>query len=285
MTKKLIINADDLGLSRAVSRGIETAHRQGAVTSASLLVNFPAFAAGVRVARDNPRLGVGVHLNIIRGAPTIAPEKVKPLLGDDGNFTGNFWEIGRRGKSAEFLAAAAAEYRAQIEKALAAGVAIDHLDFEKHHGVWRPLYEIGRQLAAEYRVGLRVYREPLFFVWRHLSFPTAGALAASARLWLYQRYAHRQRGADAVNYFFGQSHIGRLDEKFMLALIANCPVGVSELMCHPGLRDADEETALAPLVGKTWITAQRDRELAALTARDWRAVAGEYGVALGKFGE
>lgn len=300
--KKLIINADDLGLSVAVSRGIEHAHRRGCVTSATLLANYPGFDEGVRVARDNPELGVGIHLNLIRGFPLCPPDAVAPLL-EGGRFPGRFWHIGRICGIPEYLQAAEREYRAQIEKVLAAGVRPDHLDFEKHHGMWAPLYRLGCRLAGEYGLGVRAYNEPLVFVWRHLPSPGARALWLSLHLHLYQLWAHRfarkfpQPGAGnpgggensgqpcppRPRYFFGQTHIGRLDGEFLEALLASCPEGVSELMCHPGFRDYAEEERIAPLVGKTWITSCRDGELRALTARDWRAFARAHGVELGTY--
>lgn len=60
--KQLIVNADDFGLSSSVNRAVELAHREGVLTSASLMVDAPAAAEAVEIARRNPKLGVGVHL-------------------------------------------------------------------------------------------------------------------------------------------------------------------------------------------------------------------------------
>src|SRR5215467_6465602 len=87
--KNLIVNADDLGWTQGVNRGIAEAHRNGIVTSTSLLANSCAFEDGVRTARDLPRLGVGVHLNLSDGKPVAPPERVKSLLGKDGQFSGS----------------------------------------------------------------------------------------------------------------------------------------------------------------------------------------------------
>ena len=295
--RRLIVNADDLGLSVAVSRGIEHAHRQGPVTSASLIANYPGFAEGVRVAEENPELGVGVHLNLIRGEPLCRPEDVAPLL-EGERFIGSFWHIGRVCAIPEYLRAAEREYRAQIEKVLDAGLRPDHLDFEKHHGMWGPLYRLGCRLAAEYGLNIRSYHEPLIHIWRHLDFPNARALWLSLHLHLYQKVAHRfarrfpapgTAGPDGAfrpgrpANFFGQAHIGLVSEELLAGLLGNCPEGTSELMCHPGFRDFDEERRLAPLVGKTWITGRRDSELRALPARDWREIARANGVELVRY--
>ncbi len=68
--KNLIVNADDLGWTEGVNRGIVEAHRKGLVTSTSLLANGQAFAAAAEISRSNPELGIGVHLNLSDGAPT-----------------------------------------------------------------------------------------------------------------------------------------------------------------------------------------------------------------------
>ena len=78
--KRLIINADDLGWSRGISDGIFLAHRQGLVTSASLMVNQPASEYALVLANQNPRLAVGIHLNLCTGAPVLPPENV-PKIG------------------------------------------------------------------------------------------------------------------------------------------------------------------------------------------------------------
>src|SRR6266403_606409 len=86
--KNLIVNADDLGWTEGVNRGIAEAHRHGIVTSASLLANGAAFASGVEVARSTPGLGVGVHLNLSDGAPVAPPELVTSLVNNAGEFEG-----------------------------------------------------------------------------------------------------------------------------------------------------------------------------------------------------
>lgn len=283
--KKLIINADDLGLSLSVSRGIEHAHRHGAVTSATLLTNFPAFTEGVRVARENPALGVGVHLNLIRGQPLLSPEIVAPLL-EGEFFIRRFWQIGRVCSTAEYLNAAEKEYRAQIEKVLSAGIIPTHLDFEKHHGMWSPLYKLAIKLASEYQLGIRTYREPLIFAWRNLPPINFRAWWLSLHLHFYQKFTRPKNIAPPhSDYFFGQTHIGKISEDYLSALLANFPEASAELMCHPGFRDLDEEKNLSPMIGNSWITENREPELTALCAQNWRAIATDHNIQLITFNE
>src|ERR1700736_6567461 len=88
LVKNLIVNADDLGWTEGVNRGITEAHRNGIVTSTSLLANGPAFASGAEMARSTPGLGVGVHLNLSDGAPVAPRELVASLVNDEGRFEG-----------------------------------------------------------------------------------------------------------------------------------------------------------------------------------------------------
>src|SRR5690606_17555925 len=81
---RLIVNADDFGLSQAVNRGVIAAHRDGIVTSASIMVNAPAFEHALELARAHPALDIGVHLTLTELAPVAPPGTVPSLLGDDG---------------------------------------------------------------------------------------------------------------------------------------------------------------------------------------------------------
>src|ERR1700681_530321 len=88
IVKSLIVNADDLGWTEGVNRGIAEAHRHGIVTSASFLANGAAFASGVEVARLTPGLGVGVHLNLSDGEPVVERQLVTSLLNERGDMEG-----------------------------------------------------------------------------------------------------------------------------------------------------------------------------------------------------
>src|SRR5262249_34836467 len=131
--KSLIVNADDLGWSEGVNRGIAEAHRRGIVTSASLLANGAAFVLAVELARTAPALGVGVHLNLSDGAPMAERETVTSLLNDEGEFAGGpeslLLRMARRGLD---LGEVEREWEAQIGKIREAGIEPTHLDGHKH---------------------------------------------------------------------------------------------------------------------------------------------------------
>ena len=281
----LIINADDLGLSNGVNQGIEQAHQNGLVTSATLLTNMPGFSTGVEVAYNNPDLGIGIHLNIIRGEPLSPTESVLPLLDTSGKFFSNIYQIGRLAANPEFQKAAEQEYRQQIEKVLDACLKPDHLDFEKHHGIWKPLYKIGCQLADEYGLAIRSYREPLFFITQNFPYPGLSNLWQSLHLRLYSTLFHKKISTPRPNYFFGQSHIGKIDTDYLKSLIKTLPFGVSELMTHPGKKINQEDELLKKQIGSSWITDRREAELTALTNKNILAILKDTDIQLTTFKE
>ena len=85
-TPRLILTADDLGLAPEVNEGIERAHRDGVLSAASLMVGERGFDEGVRVARANPGLSVGLHLTLTDGVPTLPAARIPSLTGKSGRF-------------------------------------------------------------------------------------------------------------------------------------------------------------------------------------------------------
>src|SRR5215475_12435062 len=78
--RRLVVNADDFGRSTSINQAVIRAHREGILTSASLMVNEAGFEEAVRLARENPRLGVGLHLTLLCGHATLSPEKIPGLV-------------------------------------------------------------------------------------------------------------------------------------------------------------------------------------------------------------
>jgi len=94
--RRLIVNADDFGASPGINRAVIQAQREGILTSASLMVNEPAFADAVALARQNPRLGVGLHLALSHGHSALAPEKIPGLVNARGEFSNSPTATGMR---------------------------------------------------------------------------------------------------------------------------------------------------------------------------------------------
>jgi predicted glycoside hydrolase/deacetylase ChbG (UPF0249 family) len=132
-TPRLIINADDFGWSRSITDGILRAHRDGIVTSTSLLANQPASEYAISQLPGVPKLGVGIHLNLCSGAPVLPAEQVPSLVGGDGNFLPAREMLRRLARWQVSSGEIEAEFAAQIRWARDRGVNPSHAD--THYGV------------------------------------------------------------------------------------------------------------------------------------------------------
>ncbi len=263
---RLILNADDFGLTRGINRAVAELYTAGALSSATLMANGPAFEDAVGIARSHPGLGVGCHVVLTDGVPLSKPSDVSSLLGADGR---SF-----RPSLAGFLLAVlsgrvreeeiALEAAAQVQRLQASGIAVTHLDTHKHThillGVARPL------LSVAERAGVGAVRNPFEQNW---------SLAVShsdpkrrLQVWLMARLRRQfealpqiQSGAvQTTDGTVGISATGRLDEASLRAMIVAMPPGVWEIVCHPGYNDADLDLVTTRLRGT------RDVEREALLA-------------------
>jgi hopanoid biosynthesis associated protein HpnK len=227
MTARLILNADDLGLSPEVNAGIERAHRDGVLTAASLMVGEAAREEGVAVARRNPRLAVGLHLTLTDGTPTLPPAAIPALVQPNGRFRDDMAGLGL---TLAVSAAARAELRAEIAAQFAAfaatGLACDHLNAHKHFYVHPVIAGIAFAEAA--RAGIRAVRIP----WEPPALvPGAGRALYPLTLWL-RRLAARH-GLRAPDRVVGLAWSGHVTADRLAAVLARLPPGVTEVYLHP----------------------------------------------------
>src|SRR5580693_1252432 len=94
--RRLIVNADDFGLSHSVNEAVIRAHCEGILTSASLMVNEPGFDEAVKLAKENPKLGVGLHLTLLHGHSALPPEKIPGLVNARGEFSNSSVGVGMK---------------------------------------------------------------------------------------------------------------------------------------------------------------------------------------------
>lgn len=287
--KNLIVNADDLGWTDGVNRGILDAFRNGIVTSATLLANGAAFAEAVKAAKSAPRLAVGVHLNLSDGEPVADRESVTSLVNDDGCFfdgpEGLLWKRARRGL---ILDEVEEEWDAQIQKVRDAGIRPTHLDGHKHVHMLPGLFEVALRLAKKHGVeAIRVSLE-------ESSLRTALASGAQHRagvvlkqgvqargLKLLARDARKQAarfGIATADYFCGIAQTGELTLEGVEQFLKHLPDGTTELICHPGY--ADEALQKTP----TRLQASRQRELEILTDTRVRNLVASQGIRLIDYG-
>jgi len=282
--RNLIVNADDLGWTAGVNRGIAEAHRNGIVTSTSLLANGRAFDDGVRVSRELPRLGVGVHLNLSDGKPVAPTAEVKSLLNKAGEFAGGpealLFRLTAKSLDADEVEN---EWDAQIRKVQAAGIHATHLDGHKHVQMLPGLFGVALRLAKKHGIAaVRVSHESSSLR-AALSGggESAGVLlkqGAQARgLKLLARDAREMAehaGVETADYFCGIAQTGVLSKKGVQQLLEKLPEGTTELMCHPGYADADLENSA------TRLQHSRQTELEILTDKSIRKIVADLGIRL-----
>ncbi len=259
----LVVNADDFGLSVGVNAGIIGAFRRGLVRSASLLVTTPGFDDALILARAYPDLDLGIHLALTGVRPALPPERIPSLVGHDGRFPSLVawqWRVAaRRLRPAEVQA----ELRAQVARARRSGLTFTHLDGHHHIHLFWPasviVADLARELGGEPGGGLggesrdqsrdqsrglivrRVQEAPCeahnaapapapapFSVGEALK---RGWLGGADRRW-GTAFATLPR-TDAFRGVAFPTSLARWRE-----LARSLPIGVSELMCHPGLHDA-----------------------------------------------
>jgi hopanoid biosynthesis associated protein HpnK len=287
--KNLIVNADDLGWTEGVNRGILEAFHRGIVTSTSLLANGAAFAAAVNAAKSAPRLGVGVHLNLSDGAPVADRETVTSLLNDDGNFaSGPESLLLKRARRGLVLDEVEEEWDAQIQKVRDAGIRPTHLDGHKHVHMLPGLFEIALRLAKKHGVeAIRVsleessLRAALSSGAKHRAGVVMKQGVQARGLKLLARHAREQAarsGVATADYFCGIAQTGELTREGMEQLLKSLPEGTTEFMCHPGYAD--------DALGKTATRLQssRQKEVEILTDTRIRNLVASQGIRLIDYG-
>lgn len=246
MRRRLVVNADDFGRSDSINDAVVRAHREGLLTTASLMVNEPACARAVEIARKNPRLGVGLHLTLLCGRSALPPEKVPGLVNGRAEFTTNPVLAGFR---YFFLPGLREQLRreifAQFEKFRATGLKLDHLNghlhVHLHPAVLRILAAHARPLGI---TGMRLTFDPFWLNlrlasgrWLYRCFHAAlfHPLSWSARP-VFDRLGLRHTGR-----VFGLLQDSRVDEDYLLRLLQRLPEGDSELYSHPSLAEFRHE--------------------------------------------
>jgi predicted glycoside hydrolase/deacetylase ChbG (UPF0249 family) len=277
MAALLVINADDLGFAPGVNRAIGEAHDAGTLSSASMMVNTPAFEDGVVLARARPRLGVGLHLNLVAGRPlTDAVSLTDARTGSVHPLA----ELARRALTGRVHPEEVRrECDAQLRALVAVGITPTHLDSHRHaHALPGILPAVA---ASAYDAGLHWVRRPL----DHPSF--AEPVVSAKMLVLHAGWRRALVGVDRAHlpllarapHFRGIALQGAPDvEVRLLSLLDRLPHGATELMLHPGYDDPT-------LAAQDPYRHEREREIAALRSAAVRTRLERGDIRLVNFGE
>ena len=278
--KQLIVNADDLGLTPGVNRGILRAFREGIVTSASLLVTGSGFEEGVALARQNPELDVGLHLALVEERAVLGPDVLPTLVDETGRFPRTSAEFIRRAilGGINWLEVER-EIAAQIALFQETGLRLSHLDSHQHLHMFPPVFQIVRRLARWLEnVWIRNPVGP----WRKSPDTPMGRWVQRLGLnltCLSVRGWHGRCQPQMPDGLYGFEVSGCLTRSALVQILRRIPHGLYELICHPGEDDADTQTRYSHW-GYRW-----GEELESLTAPETRVVLEEQGIVLTSFGQ
>ncbi len=231
--KSLVVTADDFGASIEVNEAVEIAHRDGILTAASLMVSAEAADDAVQRAHRLPGLGVGLHVVLVEGRPTLPPDRIPDLVDEAGSFRNDMAMVGLRiALSARVRAQLEAEIEAQFGAFDATGLTLDHVNAHKHFHV-HPVVGALVMDAAQ-RHGAKALRVP-----REDGVPRGSEWLAAPFVRLLGRRA-RDRGFVTPDRVHGMRHSGHMTTARVREVIDSMPHGISELYLHPATGDEHE---------------------------------------------
>ena len=232
---KVIINADDLGISPEVNAAIFGLMAQGRVTSATLMANGPAVEEAAKSSKDFPRCSFGVHLNIDEFRPLTTHPGLQPILDGDGCLAGNALRQVRI--TAPLREAVFGEFRAQVERVASLGVRVSHLDSHHHMHTVPGLYPVLKRLQRRFdirkvRTTMNIYSD---------RDPARAGLRLRKAVWNFALRHHYRtvttEGFTSLQIFAEVAKQNKFSHRSV------------ELMVHPGGQGFEEETRL---LGTEW---------------------------------
>lgn len=236
--RRVIVTADDFGLAVPVNAAVERAHRDGVLTTASLMVAEAATADAIARAKALPSLRVGLHVVVVEGRPLLPPERVPDLVDANGMLSSDLARTGvRYFFHPRVRAQLEAEIRAQFAAFAASGLAFDHVNAQCHMHLHPTVLGIILRVARDYgRPPMRIPFEPFGPSWRAardargLRFANAVLLAP----WLaLMKLRLRMAGVAHNDQVFGLGDSGRMTPARVRALLAQLQPGVTEIFFHP----------------------------------------------------
>jgi len=286
--KRLIVNADDFGLTQGVNRAIVACHEHGLVSSATLMATGACFDEAVTLASAMPGLSVGCHVVLVDGEPLLPPGEVSSLLAPGTKrFYHSIGEVLGAVARGRFNAAEVeAEATAQMARLQSADVAISHFDTHKHTHMFPSILKpLLRAAAAN---GVSSVRNPF-----EAPGAVSGREALGSRTLLVRKaqttvlrallrgrwmVAVREAGIRTTDGSLGVAATGTLDAALLRAMLRRMPAGTWELVCHPGYNDRE----LAKV--RTKLRESREVEMAALQAITPGELHEEFGAELISYG-
>ena len=270
--RRLIVSGDDFGAAAEVNAAVIRAHREGVLTSTSLMVRGDAAAEAVALARATPSLAVGLHLVLVQGRPAAPPAEIPALVANDGAFRDAPVASGIRFAWTAIARAGRAQLRreiiAQLDAFAATGLPLAHVDGHLNMHLHPMVLPILLEVAPRYGIrAIRLLREDVRAALAHDRRHAARKIAEGVAFNILAAWSAprlRTAGIRVADRVYGMHQTGHIDEPYVLAVIANLPSGLTELYCHPSL-------GVSPALAPYQRGYDHAAELAALTSARVRA--------------
>ena len=236
--RQLIVTGDDFGSSHDVNLGILEAHQRGILTGASLMVSGEAFEEAVTLARQHPRMAVGLHLVVVSGRPVLGPGQIPHLVDSAGNFSASPLRAGLRYQfQPEARLELRLEIRAQLEKFRATGLPLSHVDGHLHMQMHPVVLSTLIECAGEF--GIRAIRLPSEELGVALALDRTEVFSKWVHAWIFhrlRRFAEGRLKAARIGFaerVYGLLQTGRMTEEYLLGLIPKIEADRVEIYSHP----------------------------------------------------
>lgn len=232
---RLIIHADDFGLTREINEGILEGYLQGNISSTSIMANGTAFEEAVEICKTVPTLDTGIHLTLVGEKPVLNRSAIKSLVNKEGYFHIDAGQFVRKYYCGQLsLEEIQCELEAQIQMVLNSGISISHFDSHQHLHILPRILSITVELAKKYNIAaIRFPRESF-----NLSMlGEMSLLPRTVQMLLLNGFCYLGRNMDILrtDRFFGFRSGGNMNKHNLLRIINTLSQNETvELMCHPG---------------------------------------------------
>lgn len=249
---RLIVNADDLGVSEKFNDGIIKAHLNGIVTSTTIIACGSAFEHAISACRAAPTLDMGIHLTLVEERPVLDPRRIPSLVDSEGRLHQDPLAFAKKlllGKIR--FDEVRRELEAQIAKVTGLGIPVSHFDSHDNIHMLPGIARVTGELAKDHGIpAIRYPRERL----RGYMLRQRGAVSRkdgavsrilqSLALAFFCQLGRKRLSARQTDHFAGFFFGGNLNKNNLLKVLRHLPLtGTCELMCHPGFKDPDPRFA------------------------------------------
>lgn len=258
--KKLIVNADDFGMSPEINEGIKRGIKAGVVTSVSVMANMPYIDDAVAFLKKHPEISVGLHLNLTEGSPVSGLRAVSTLVREDGNFY--YWKgmvLNLMTKTVS-LVEIQHELVAQYNTLKKSGILVDHIDSHHHIHLYPPIYKLLIRFVFDHHIMMlrsRTFR-PRRVIHSLIRIRSLKQFTILAMYSLNSMLYRPRWQLFEIDQLYDMNWDPNLDEEKLMRFLNHLSSGVTVMICHP---------AVASKKGNPLFLMPRNRELRILLNR------------------